>query len=261
MLPNIFCDKNDKNDNTNDNKNQSQSINEIKYKNTSDNTSKIKIGYVSDLHMDLMKTRKDKEALEKRLVRAAHKFQILVFAGNIDKGTSSYRLLSDLSEFCFVILVLGNHEYYGSSVPRVHREWSNIMSATSPKTTTKFHVLNNSTVDILGIRFIGSTLWFNAENININDFNDFNNNNDFKQIQHLSPKQVSQMSATSLKFIQTELNNVTKYKDKQKCVVISHHMPNMSNMTSADLCDVNFSYLTKYLTVQICVLGFTDILT
>lgn len=52
-----------------------------------------------------------------------------------------------------VIYVTGNHEYFGSSPEATHRS---IRSYNRPN----FHFLNNEEIEIDGVLFAGSTLWY-----------------------------------------------------------------------------------------------------
>lgn len=52
-----------------------------------------------------------------------------------------------------VLYVLGNHEFYGSSLPEVHAKFRRRFAGTQA------HLLDNSVLELGGVRFLGSTLW------------------------------------------------------------------------------------------------------
>ena len=53
-----------------------------------------------------------------------------------------------------VVMVAGNHEFYHGVMEDVREWWANVDA-----TVDNFHFLDNKTVIIDGVRFIGSTLW------------------------------------------------------------------------------------------------------
>lgn len=58
-----------------------------------------------------------------------------------------------------VVMVAGNHEFYFGIMEDVREWWSNVDASVE-----NFHFLDNKTVVIDGVRFIGSTLWTNMRN-------------------------------------------------------------------------------------------------
>ncbi len=77
---------------------------------------------------------------------------IIVLAGDIARPTQSVDwALSSFSQP--VLYVPGNHEFYGSSVRRTLDELRRRAEGTH------VHVLDNDEITLLGVRFLGSTLW------------------------------------------------------------------------------------------------------
>ncbi|MHC2219485.1 metallophosphoesterase family protein [Rhizobium leguminosarum] len=80
---------------------------------------------------------------------------ICICAGDIseDVSTSIANLRRDIERHMPVILVLGNHDYYDSSIDfaleRARRETEG----------TRIHLLENQSIEIGDIRFVGATLW------------------------------------------------------------------------------------------------------
>ena len=52
-----------------------------------------------------------------------------------------------------VLYVIGNHEFYGGSLPEVRAEFRR------PFEGSHVHLLDNDVLELGGVRFIGSTLW------------------------------------------------------------------------------------------------------
>jgi predicted phosphodiesterase len=113
---------------------------------------KKKIGVLSDLH------------LESSNMKLELNCDVLVLAGDISQDFGLlYRFFEqNIPEGMPVIYVPGNHEYEGKrdfvvmeELKKIEKEFPNI------------HVLQNESIDIEGIRFIGSTLWSNFEGMGI----------------------------------------------------------------------------------------------
>jgi predicted phosphohydrolase len=78
---------------------------------------------------------------------------VVILAGDIDVGfrgvTWADKTFGDIP----TIYIAGNHEYYGGIIP-------NVMNAMKAEAIgTNVHVLDNESIVINGVRFIGSTLW------------------------------------------------------------------------------------------------------
>ena len=91
------------------------------------------------------------------------KDSILVLAGDIDNAKHLPAVLEAWSpEVRDVIFVFGNHDYYGSS-------WLKAVANTKKATShlKNVHILDQETVVIDGVAFVGATLWTSMDN---NDF-------------------------------------------------------------------------------------------
>ena len=135
------------------------------------------IFFCSDLHIEFGGQRLTIESLIKREFFNGHdnypEFKknmiarmargILVLAGDIGDPTadSYWDFIASMAEvFAHVIIIFGNHEYY--------------YTQTVPESEDNVHFLNNSTININGITFAGSTLWgYITDPTNL--CNDFNN--------------------------------------------------------------------------------------
>ena len=83
----------------------------------------------------------------------------LVIAGDLGNAAAEHRIIRDFcARWPLVILVLGNHSYYGSYFDIVHRRWDAL-----EKKLPNLHVLRNKVVQIGGALIGGTTLWFKAD--------------------------------------------------------------------------------------------------
>ncbi|NKJ72794.1 phosphohydrolase [Rhizobium leguminosarum bv. viciae] len=80
---------------------------------------------------------------------------ICICAGDISENVSmsiAY-LRRDIERHMPVILVLGNHDYYNSSIDLA------LEIARREIEGTRIHLLENQTIEMVGCRFVGATLW------------------------------------------------------------------------------------------------------
>jgi len=101
---------------------------------------------------------------------------VLVVAGDIHSNCKflGSSLLSLCAMYPQVLFVIGNHDYYGSTPPQVHHQLRSLSQFVD-----NFHWLHNSTVELNGVSFAGTPLWFPKptnplvmmDRFHINDFN------------------------------------------------------------------------------------------
>lgn len=78
---------------------------------------------------------------------------VVVFAGDLHvKGHGLQWLLDNIDDKP-VIYVLGNHEYYGKAYPK------HLVDLKRKCNATNIHILENESVEIGGVTFLGCTLW------------------------------------------------------------------------------------------------------
>ena len=131
---------------------------------------------------------------------------VLVLAGDVDGGASLHDTLRAFADrFRHVVYVLGNHEFYGTSVAE------RLDALRYSKHPDNFHWLENSVVVIDGQRFVGCTLWFphvpGADTGALSDF---------AQIRDFLPW-VYERNRESVAFLEA---NVQLHD-----VVVTHHLP------------------------------------
>lgn len=100
----------------------------------------MKLNILSDLHLGF-------SAMDKPLNDA----DVIVLAGDIAPPRQSAQWALRLTKP--VIYVLGNHEFYGSSLEVAAKELKDLCVGTH------VHVLDNDEIVIGGVRFIGTTFW------------------------------------------------------------------------------------------------------
>jgi len=109
----------------------------------------MRIQILADLHLEFV-------SYKIKLVEDA---DILVIAGDFTTADSLQRLeaLARTTKKP-IVFVAGNHEYYGGIFDEVNQELERISSHSND-----FHFLNNKSLQIDDVQFIGSTLWSNFD--------------------------------------------------------------------------------------------------
>lgn len=141
--------------------------------------------------------------------------------GDIHEGTHGYDFVRRIADTKPVLLVLGNHEFYLSSLKDTYAAWEE-----KAKSHGNIFLLQNSTHVINDVRFIGATLWTDFNNQNPlcliqgmgvtkdymyidNDERDERINSQFILSEHLKSKS----------YFQSELEK----EFEGKTVLLSHH--------------------------------------
>nr|WP_315233990.1 metallophosphoesterase family protein [uncultured Albidiferax sp.] len=107
----------------------------------------MRIQVVSDLHHEFFTRRWPGELNITPAVGA----DVLVLAGDIALGASAIELFKDWP--VPVLYVCGNHEFYA-------RTWPDVLEAVrSEAQGTRIHVLERDSIELDGVRFLGTTLW------------------------------------------------------------------------------------------------------
>ena len=174
----------------------------------------MKIQVLSDLHLEFEEYKYEETDAD-----------VVVLAGDIDKGSRGVDFALTIPKP--VVYVFGNHEYYGGSYP------STLEKAKEKAQGTNVHLLENESVILDGVKFLGCTLW--------TDFNLFKNSyvskiiagsgtNDYRLIQsdnslkRLSTHETQDINSDSVEFLKKEM--------EEGCVVVSHHAPSLKSASS-----------------------------
>ena len=100
----------------------------------------MKLNVISDLHLSVGGMEQPQTAAD-----------AVILAGDISRpaAAADWALAFDKP----VLYVIGNHEFYGSSLPEVKAEFRRRFA------NTHVHLLDNDVLELGGVRFLGSTLW------------------------------------------------------------------------------------------------------
>jgi Icc-related predicted phosphoesterase len=154
---------------------------------------------------------------------------LLILAGDIHVGEKGLAWILEKVKNIPVLYVLGNHEYYKHSYPKL------LYKLKTTARGTKVHVLENDAVTINGITFHGTTLWTDFElfgNPRIAGFECQQRMNDYKLIRRdpsyskLRSLDTHIMHKESLKWLEKSLNESTAKTN----VVITHHAPSIKSI-------------------------------
>jgi len=178
----------------------------------------MKLHIASDLHLD--GNRKNLPELPGG--------DVLVLAGDLCEARKLWDeqlhrwCLWQLQKYNHVVLVLGNHEHYGSKLNKTKTELESLLPSNCI-------VLENQTLVIDDVRFLGCTLWTDMDRENPVTIWDCTQwMNDYRQItwnagteyRKLRPRDTIQLHKYSKHWLEHELqdNNMTS-------VVVTHHAP------------------------------------
>jgi len=154
---------------------------------------------------------------------------LVAFAGDVNLGIKGLHWIQSRIKNKPVIYVLGNHEYYKSSYPKVLNKLKTLAE------NSNIHVLENSFIDIDDIRFHGCTLW--------TDFSIFgdpmeygiicqSSMNDYKMIKR-DPSYSKMRTIDTFKIHQVSrkwLEESLQDSNKSKNVVVTHHAPSLHSV-------------------------------
>ena len=111
----------------------------------------MKIQLASDLHLEFLQKRWPGE----RIIKPVPEADVLVLAGDIAKGANACKLFANWSpqKKVPIIYVAGNHEFYDQAmIPTIQK-------IREKAAQVGIHFLENDSVVIDGVRFLGATLW------------------------------------------------------------------------------------------------------
>lgn len=177
----------------------------------------MKIQIISDLHQEFGYTDLSFDNAD-----------VVVLAGDVNLGTRGIDWIKTKITDKPVIYVLGNHEYYKGSYPKT------LYKIKEAAQDSNVFVLENSFVDIEGIRFHGTTLW--------TDFSIFGNPvkygmicqsvmNDYKKIRRdpsyskMRTVDIFKIHQISKLWLQESLEEAKGMKN----IVVTHHAPSIQS--------------------------------
>nr|WP_325265531.1 metallophosphoesterase [uncultured Rhizobium sp.] len=137
-----------------------------------------------------------------------------------------------------VILVCGNHEYYGSVVSEAHTA-----ARAAIQNYRDFYLLNGEAVELNGFRFFGATLWTDFEILGdpkIAKFDASRQLNDYRQIK-LSKRPFKRFSTSDSQYLHRkalgDLDEFFRLPSDKPTIVVSHHAPSLMSVPQKFLRD------------------------
>lgn len=165
---------------------------------------------VSDLHFEFH--RDGGQSLVKSLPDA----DVLLCPGDLADAAGVWdALLLLLEKWPHVVYTYGNHEFYGSNIPEVKKKVGRLQQRLPAMEGTygQLHVLDNSTCEIEGRRFVGTTLWFRKS---LGGLKYERMLNDFSQIGNAHQRIYEENDKAEAFLRETVTDND---------IVLTHHMP------------------------------------
>lgn len=154
------------------------------------------------------------------------------FANRKWEGTNDTWIARIARQFKYVVLVLGNHDYWGSNV---EFEAYSVMQSLEAQGLTNVHLLEQSTVVLDQVKFVGGTLW---TDYNRNDplvmHDALNRMMDYKYIRWGShyrkflPRDAYDIFRKTKRFI---FQNAQPDDANQKVVVVTHMAPSFRSVS------------------------------
>ncbi len=181
----------------------------------------MKLHILSDLHLSVQ-----------GMAQPQTDADVVVLAGDIARPERAAPWALDFGKP--VLYVIGNHEFYGSSLPEVKAAFHRLFDGTH------VHLLDDSAVVLGGVRFLGSTLWTDfkangagdamAESMRQSSAFMF----DFKRVRTaaatdapiLTPEDTTRLFAASTRWLDAELAKPFA----GPTVVITHHAPTLHSI-------------------------------
>lgn len=168
-----------------------------------------RIKLISDAHIDYDRT----DTMGKRFIESVPNegVDVLVYAGDLvtngklENYLDAYKLLAD--RYPHVIATLGNHDYYGSEIAKVHELMQDFQSKVS-----NFHWLQNTKKEINGQTFAGTTLWFPRLDYMPGEHSWI----DFRHVKYLR-NDFAREHEKAREFIKNEVNSSD--------ILVTHHIP------------------------------------
>lgn len=194
----------------------------------------------SDMHQDmyvLPKKRFSPSMLWMPEPLPEDKDTVLILAGDIWHAKKyfkydNYSWLKDVSSrFKYVLVVLGNHDFWGGKYPDEYAKFNKYKEELE---IHNLYLLQDSTLLIGDVKFIGASLWNELDNRNPEFIDEYNEHiNDVKYIKWSHPnypnsfkkwsaKQVIESFTKSRNYI---FENAKREYPEQKVFVITHHPP------------------------------------
>jgi predicted phosphohydrolase len=148
---------------------------------------------------------------------------ILILAGDLSPTFRQVVTMIDMyltiCKHAQVIVVLGNHDYYGHTLAQTEIFWETY-------SRPNVHVLMETSVVINGVRFYGSILWTDMERGNLRTMGMCKRYlNDFQQIKDFSPAKFIALHYAHKRSMQEMLDH-----SQEPVVIVTHYLPSMKSI-------------------------------
>lgn len=179
----------------------------------------MKIRYFSDIHLEFGKFKYEDDDSD-----------VVVIAGDLGVGKSGLAWIKNNMKNKPVIYVAGNHEFYTNKyyLQKLYNELAIAAKGTN------IHFLQNESVVIDGVNFIGATLWTDYDlygNQNLGMWNARQRINDYQLI-HASATEIvwpDHLLDEHKKSVQSILTLIDRTKNN---VIVTHHSPTEKSLDS-----------------------------
>ncbi len=188
----------------------------------------MKFEILSDVHLEMLNDEQIDLIIDK--IKEIKQTDILCLVGDIGyPKKEGYRSFLDscLKMYKNVIVIAGNHEYYGSIISHINDYIQNIcIDLNKLYEGHEIHFLNNSHILCDDTLFVGSTLWSRIydhiiiEQL-ISDFSKIKIEKKNKKINTLTTYEYNQMHNVCIDYLRTIINEYPEYP----IVVLTHHAP------------------------------------
>lgn len=192
----------------------------------------MKVRYMSDIHFEFMDVDYTTAAFFEKILPelSTDSETILVLAGDMCtlKKFDAFKLFLELvcDRFRKVLYVYGNHEYY-------HSNYDTIQDSVEFHGYDNLLIMNDDTIIIDNVKFIGTTLWSDCDKKNPTSITRIGGGmNDFYVIAKgeyglFSVNEMLIKFDEHIEFIKREIDNCP---DDFKIVVITHHAPSFKSV-------------------------------
>jgi len=190
----------------------------------------LKIRYASDLHVGINTKHYGMTNVEIMQSLNLYDIDVLILAGDTDEYPKNLHFIDYVSSHypkLKIIEVGGNHLYYSGLLLHMDIKEINKYCKKHNEVNPNYYFLENNTVTIDNVKFIGSTMWTKLGEYFGIQMKCMNALNDFRYIlgeypHTLTAKNCRIMHEKARKFITKEVNSTPEYME---CIVITHHAP------------------------------------
>jgi Icc-related predicted phosphoesterase len=154
---------------------------------------------------------------------------VVILAGDIHLGERGFKWATETLSKQEVIYVLGNHEFYREATPKL------IDKLREKSKGTNVHVLENDSISIEGVRFLGCTLWTDFEllnDLNVSmaaaqrQMNDYARIRISPQYRKILPSYTVLWHKRSKDWLRREIESSTE----ESLVIVTHHAPSINSI-------------------------------